>query len=80
MNDQVVYQIARGNDEAIFFTLREFKNRKYLDLRVFFQPKNEEDMKPTKKGLTVTLELLDEIKKGILACEKEVLSGKMSQK
>lgn len=72
MNDQVLYQFSRNQDESVFVTLRDYKNKKYVDLRVFFQPKDAEDMKPTKKGLTLGVEHLGELKKGILICEKQL--------
>lgn len=72
MNDQVLYQFSRNQDESVFVTLRDYKNKKYVDLRVFFQPKDSEEMKPTKKGLTLGIEHLSELKKGILICEKQL--------
>lgn len=80
MENQLVYQINRSDSEAIYFTLKEFKSKKYLDLRIYFQPKDLNEMQPTKKGLTVTADLVGELKKGILACEKEITALKMSHK
>ena len=76
MDDQVVYQFSRNQDETVYISIREYKNKKYLDLRVFFQPKDAEDMKPTRKGLTLGVEYLSELKKGILSCEKQLQSLK----
>ena len=75
MENQTLYHFTRGNGEQVCFTLREYKQRKYLDLRIFFRPKNEDEMRPTKKGITLALELFPELKKGIIACEKKLLSG-----
>ena len=80
MDNQVVYQFNRNENESVYVSLREFKNRRYLDLRVFFQPQDDDEMKPTKKGLTIALELLPELKKGILICEKTLQGQKMSHK
>lgn len=72
MENNVLYEFSRNQDETVYFTLREYKQRKYIDLRVFFQPKDGSEMRPTKKGITLALELLPELKKGILACEKKI--------
>lgn len=74
MEDQSLYQFSRSKDEKVCFTLREYKDRKYIDLRVFFRPKNESEMHPTKKGITIALDLFPELKKGISICEKRLVS------
>ena len=75
-NDEVVYEIQRGEDQQIYFTLREYKERKYLDIRVFFKPEDSEELHPTKKGITFGVDLIPEIKKGIFACEKKLQTAK----
>lgn len=75
-NQEVLYQFNRNQDETVYFSLCNYKDKKYLDLRVFFQPKDSEDMKPTRKGLTLGVEYLSELKKGISICEKQLQSLK----
>ncbi len=72
MDNQVLYQFMRNQDETVYISLRDYKNKKYLDLRVFFQPKDSEDLRPTRKGLTLGVEHLAELKKGISICEKQL--------
>jgi len=72
MEDQLLYQFTRNPDEKVCLTLREYKERKYLDLRVFFRPKDGTELKPTKKGITVAIELLPELKKALSLCEKKL--------
>ena len=74
MENQILYQFSRNQDEQVHFTLKEYKQRKYLDLRIFFQPKEGEEMLPTKKGITLSTELFPELKRGIAACEKVLMS------
>ena len=74
MDNQILYEFSRNQDETVYFSLREYKDRKYIDLRIFFQPKEEEEMRPTKKGITLALELFPELKKGVGACEKKLAS------
>lgn len=72
MEDQVLYHFQRSRDEFVYLRLREYKEKKYLDLRIFYQPKDGDEHRPTTKGITLALELLPELKKGILACEKKL--------
>ena len=72
MENQVIYQFPRNSDEKVYVSLREYKERKYLDLRIFFRPKEGGDLRPTKKGVTMGLELLPELKKAVLLCEKKL--------
>jgi hypothetical protein len=74
MMDDVVYRIAKRQDEEVCISLSEFKDRKYLDVRVYFQPKDSDEMKPTKKGITLDVGLLSELRKGLATCEKRIAS------
>lgn len=75
MENQILYQFARNQDETVYFSLREYKDRTYLDLRVFYRPKDTEEMRPTKKGITLSLDLFPELKRGVAACEKKLSNG-----
>jgi len=72
MEIQPTYQFACGQDAAVYVRVREYKDRKYVDFRVFFPLKETGEMHPTRKGITLSAELLGELKKGIAACEKEL--------
>ena len=75
MDNQILHQFSRNQDETVYFSLREYKDKKYIDLRVFFQPKDSDEMRPTKKGITLSLDLLSELKKGIAICEKKLANS-----
>ena len=72
MENQILYQFPRNQDESVYLTLREYKQRRYIDLRIFYHPKDADEMRPTKKGITLALELLPELRKAIAACEKKL--------
>ena len=80
MENEVIYRFPRKQDEEVYISLREYKDRQYIDLRIFFQPKDSDEMRPTKKGITIEIELLKELKKGILASEKRVLALQANHK
>lgn len=63
--DRVIYSFPKNEQEEVRFTLRSYKDRQYLDLRLWFQPSSGGDLRPTKKGLTLGLEYLSELKRGI---------------
>ncbi len=65
MNGQKVYKIERGENEEIRLTLKEYKNKKYLDIRIFFQPQDEKEMRPTKKGITISIDQIGKVAKGL---------------
>ena len=72
MENQIVYKINYRQGEAVYLSIRNYKNRVYMDLRIFFKPKDSDEMRPTKKGITVPFELIGELKNGFLALEKKM--------
>lgn len=80
MENRIVYQFARGATESICCSLKEFKQRQYIDLRIFFKNENGNDWFPTKKGITLGFQLLPELKKAIETLETEIMSEKAKEK
>ena len=72
MENLLVHSFQKNESEEIRISLREYKNRHYLDLRLFFQPQDQREMVPSKKGITVSIEFLPELKRGLLKFEQEV--------
>lgn len=70
MEDQIVGAFKKSETEEVRLTLRNFKGKDYLDLRVYFCAEGMEGFKPTKKGLTLAAELapgLEKAFKGLTA-------------
>lgn len=65
MDEKNVYTFERSETEEIRLTLREYKGKQYIDIRIFFQPKDSAEMIPTKKGLTLTVPQIYELTKGL---------------
>jgi len=61
---QFLYSFPKNEEEEVRFSIREYKDRRYLDLRIWFRTK-EGEYHPTKKGLTLSLELLPEVVRGL---------------
>ncbi|MBU1862337.1 MAG: transcriptional coactivator p15/PC4 family protein [Candidatus Omnitrophica bacterium] len=65
MNSEKTYVIKRGANENVRITLREYKGKQYVDIRLFYLPKNDTEMRPTKKGITIYTSELKEVAKGL---------------
>jgi len=56
--------------EPIFVSISSFKSSKFLDIRKFYQ--EGEEWKPTKKGITVSLDQFNDLLKFLNLKEKEI--------
>ncbi len=53
-------EIQKTGTDKIIVTVKEFKGKTYVDVRTFFE-NDEGEMIPTKKGVSLTPENLDEL-------------------
>ncbi len=65
----VVAEMEKSWNEKILFSLTEFKGKSYADVRVYYED-DEGELKPTKKGITITLDRFAEFKKNLQALEE----------
>jgi len=56
----ILGEIERNPTEVLRVSLENFKGRDYIDLRIYYQDDNGE-WKPTKKGVTVAPDKLDDV-------------------
>ncbi len=56
----IVGEIQKTGTDKIIVTVKEFKGKTYIDVRNFFE-NDEGEMIPTKKGVSLTPENLDEL-------------------
>ena len=61
---EVVGEMEKGWNEKILFSVSEFKGKKYADIRIYYED-DEGEWKPTKKGVTVSLESFAEFQERI---------------
>ena len=61
---KVIHEFNRNSTEKVRFSLNSFKGHEYADLRIFYET-DEGEWRPTKKGLTVSIELVEELYEGI---------------
>ncbi|HNR12032.1 MAG TPA: transcriptional coactivator p15/PC4 family protein [Thermodesulfobacteriota bacterium] len=67
---ELVARFEKNSFEEVRISLTEFKGKDLIDIRVYYQPEGEEEMRPTKKGITISPEKFTELKKGIQQLEK----------
>ncbi len=67
---EVIASFEKNSMEEVRVSLTEFKGKELIDLRVYYQPEDGEEKRPTKKGITISPEKFPELKKAILALEK----------
>jgi len=70
MLNETIYSFPKNETEEVRLSLREYKERVYLDQRIWFLAK-EGEYHPTKKGFTLALEFLPELRRGLEKAEKE---------
>ncbi len=66
----VIGEIQKGTDKIIV-TVKEFKGKTYVDVRTYFE-NDQGEMIPTKKGISLTPENVDEIISLLQSARKEV--------
>jgi len=69
----IIGEIQKTGTDKIIVTLKEFKGKTYVDVRTFFE-NDEGEMVPTKKGVSLTPDNLDELIR-LLTEAKEKLPG-----
>lgn len=70
-SDRVVYAVRKNAKEEIRFTFREYQERAYLDIRLWFQPAKGGEYRPTIKGIRLGLEFIPELRKALERAGRE---------
>jgi hypothetical protein len=73
MSERVV--IKKNSRESIVISQTEFKGNDLVDMRIFFTNKDG-DLSPTKKGLSIRLEKLDELVATLSALSQDIKLAK----
>lgn len=62
--EKPVYSFPKNALEELRVYVSEYKKRDYINLRVFYKA-DEGEMKPTPKGLTLSVDLIDDLVKAV---------------
>jgi len=65
MNVDHAYSVLYRDNLEIRISVGEYKEKQYLDLRLYFQPEASREMRPTKKGITIPVEHMADIQLGL---------------
>ena len=69
--NEVIAKFEKNSFEEVRISLTEFKGKQLIDIRVYYQPEGEEEeMRPTKKGITISPEKFPDLQKGLVTLEK----------
>jgi hypothetical protein len=69
--DKVVAKFKRNPTEEVRAGIKEFKGRRYIDVRIYYQD-DKQEWKPTRKGISLATDFMPELKQAVLAIEKEL--------
>jgi hypothetical protein len=72
---ETIHTCTKSDTEEIRFAIGTYKDRTYLDIRVWFQVTGETEWHPSKKGITVPVELIKQLYKGLDLAERRVAQG-----
>jgi len=73
MEKKKIYEFDRNPHEKVCVSRGAYRDRNYVDFRVFFTDPATGELKPTKKGITLAEDLLPQLKEAVFACEKAQL-------
>jgi hypothetical protein len=71
--NKVLATIPRTATEEIQIQINEYKGKKFLDLRIFYTTDGGATWLPTKKGVAIYPENLNELKAAIETAQKELV-------
>ena len=60
-NGKIILRLKKSEGEEIRVTEREYNGKDYVDIRQFFAPRKITEFLPTRKGVTMSRDLLLEM-------------------
>jgi len=74
-DQRIVHVIQKTPTEQIQMAWRLYKDRQYADIRLWYRSENEDEMRPTKRGVSLPLELWPDFQKGIAALDQVIAAS-----
>ena len=62
---RLIYSFPRGRGEELQINLKKYNGKFYVDFRIWFKEKADAALYPTKKGISLGVDQIPELKKGI---------------
>ncbi len=70
--DELIAQFEKNATEVVRVSLTEYRKRKLVDVRVYYSD-DEGEYRPTKKGVSLSLEVYPDFKRALASLEKILL-------
>lgn len=67
----VVYEFDKNSIEKVRISLTDYKGHRLIDIRVYYE-NDDKKFLPTRKGISLLLELFPELLKGIEKARKKI--------
>lgn len=64
--------IGRSPTEELQIAISEYKGKKYVDIRIFYTTDEGDNWNPTKKGVTVPPDKIEEVKTALAKAQVEL--------
>jgi transcriptional coactivator p15 (PC4) len=74
VGDQVVHEFEAGR-QTIRASVSHFRGDAYVDLRVWYEPEAGQELRPTKKGVRVPADYLDDLREAVEALTAAVATA-----
>jgi hypothetical protein len=69
---KVISEFSKNTQETIRVSITEFKGYELIDVRAYYRDNETGELKPTRKGITLSIELYDKLKDAILELGKAI--------
>ena len=78
--DKTISVFKKNKFQEIRVGIREFKGNDLIDIRTWTMTQGTDEMVPTAKGVSINIQLLEELKKALATVEKTLKENNMTAK
>lgn len=71
--NKLICELPKNAREKLIFNLNDFRGRHYLDMRLYLVGEDCGQDIPTRKGLTLAVDLYPQFKEGLIQVEKAIV-------
>lgn len=64
--------IERNATEELQISINEYKGKKYVDMRIFYTTDEGDSWNPTKKGVTIAPDKIEDVKVALTKAQEEL--------
>ena len=63
--EKLIAKFEKNASEEVWVQLREFRGHQLLDVRVHYRPDDGNEARPTKKGISISVNLIPKVQKAV---------------